>query len=349
MKLTWQRQKLRARHRFATSQGGIDEKETLVVRLEHDGLIGWGEVVPSALYGQSLKASERVLEEAGGLLGDDPFEIEPIVRRLVERFDAQRAAIAAIDSALHDWVGRRLGVPVWRLLGLERPRVRTTFTIGVASPDEVRVKLDEALAAGFDALKVKVGVDHDHTTLSLIRERFSGPLYLDANQAWTISEAVQRIRELAVYRPALIEQPLARDQWRELPRLRELGVAPIYVDESCERPADVVRLAGCVDGINIKFTKCGGIREALRMIALARGHGLGVMLGCFVSSSLAIAPALHIASLADHADLDGHLLLAEDPFDGLTRTGSRIGVADRPGLGVEPKPAGAFQEQSRNR
>ncbi len=349
MKLTWQRQTLRARHRFATSQGGIDEKQTLVLTLEHDGLCGYGEAVPSALYGQSLEACEKVFQHCGELLGDDPFAIEPILGRLIERFDDQRAAIAAIDSALHDWVARRLGVPLWRLLGLQRPRVRTTFTIGVASPDEVRVKLDEALAAGFDALKVKVGVDHDHQTLSLIRERFSGPLYLDANQAWSVSGARQRIRELAVYRPTLIEQPLPRDQWRELPKLRELGVAPIYVDESCQRPADVVRLASCVDGINIKFTKCGGIREALRMIALAHGHGLGIMLGCFVSSSLAIAPALHIASLVDHADLDGHLLLADDPFEGLRREGSLISPPDAPGLGVQPRSAAAIREQGATR
>ncbi len=346
MKLTWQRQRLRARHRFATSQGGIDEKETIVVEIEHDGLTGYGEVVPSALYGQSLESSEAALDEAGGLLGDDPYAIEPIVRRLIERFDTQRAVVAAIDSALHDWVGKALQVPVYRLLGLERPRVRTTFTIGVASPQEVRVKLEEALAAGFEALKVKVGVEHDHTTLALIRERFDGPLYLDANQAWTVGEAKQRIGELAAYRPTLIEQPLARNDWRHLPELRALGVAPIFVDESCERPADVLRLAGFVDGINIKFTKCGGIREALRMIALARSCGLAVMLGCFVSSSLAIAPALHIATLVDHADLDGHLLLADDPFEGLWREGSVIGVGDVPGLGVAPRAQSVMAGQT---
>jgi L-alanine-DL-glutamate epimerase-like enolase superfamily enzyme len=337
MKLTHRRQTLRPRFRFATSQGGVDEKETIVVSLEHDGVVGFGEAVPSALYGQSLEASESALDEMQALLGTDPFAVDSIVTRLVERFDAHRDAVAAVDSALHDWVGKRLGVPVWRLLGLEPARKQTTFTIGVADPDEIRVKAKEALAAGYDALKIKVGVEHDHDTLGYIRESFDGPLLMDANEAWQPDEAADKIRALAPYRPSMIEQPLAKEDWEHMAKLRRLGVAPIYADESCERPADVVRLHGSVDGVNIKFTKCGGIREALRMIALARGLGMGAMLGCFVSSSLAIAPALNIATLVDFADLDGHLLLAEDTFEGIGRDGGTIELGETPGIGVWPR------------
>lgn len=336
MKLSWARQAIRPRFRFATSQGGMDEKETIVVRLEHAGVVGLGEVVPSALYGQSLESAEAALPNMAAVLGDDPFAIEPIVRRLVDQFDDQRAAISGLDAALHDWVGKRLGVPVWRLLGLGHARTRTTITIGVAERDETRKKIAEARAAGYDALKVKVGTPTDWETLAFIRESFSGPLLLDANEAWTIEEAPQRMAALQMFRPTMIEQPLKRADWRRLGELRGAGAAPLFVDESCERPADVVRLHGLVDGINIKLNKCGGIREALWMIALARGLGLQVMLGCFVSSSLAIAPALAIASLVDYADLDGHLLLAEDPFQGIERDGGTIWLGERPGLGVEP-------------
>lgn len=337
MKLSHYRQKLRPRHRFATSQWGIDQKDTLVVSLEHEGIVGLGEVVPSPLYGQSLERAEAALAEVPGLLGDDPFAVESITARLGQRFAVERDVLAAIDSALHDWIGKRLGVPVWRLLGLQRPRRQTSFTIGVAEPDQIRVKVMEALAAGFDMLKVKVGVEHDHDTLSFIREVFDGPLLLDANQAWQPNEAPERIRALAAYRPTLIEQPLPKEHWPQMAELRELGVAPIFADESCQRPADVVRLRGCVDGINIKLSKCGGIREALRMIALARAFEMQVMLGCFVSSSLAIAPALTISSLADFADLDGHLLLGDDPFEGIGRQAGVIELDETPGLGVRPR------------
>jgi L-Ala-D/L-Glu epimerase len=337
MKLKHYRQELRPRHRFSTSQGGVDYKQTIVVQLEHEGITGWGEVVASALYGQTLEACEAALDSMLPLLGEDPFALESIIARLSAKYDDQRAAIAGVDSALHDWIGKRLNVPVWRLLGLDRPRRRTTFTIGVADMAEVRVKVDEALAAGYDALKVKVGVEQDHEVLSLIRSRFDGPLLLDANQAWQPEEAVEKVKALAPFRPAMIEQPLRAADWREMARLCELRVAPIYADESCERFDDVVRLHGYVDGVNIKFTKCGGIREALRMIRVARGLSMGTMLGCFVSSSLAIAPPLCLASLVDFIDLDGHLLLAEDPFEGIANTGSIVELSERAGLGVTPR------------
>lgn len=340
MKLTWQRLTVRPRHRFATSGWATEVKENLVVCLAHDGVTGQGEIVPSALYGQTLAASEQALATIAReeLLGDDPFCIEPILARLLARFDDQRAMIDGLDAALHDWCGRKLGVPVWRLLGLAPARKQTTFTIGVADPELTRIKVDEALDAGFDALKIKVGTDTDEDTLDYIRSRFDGPLFLDANQAWTPATAPQRIRALARYRPTIIEQPLPPADWEHLSALRTLGVAPIFADESCERPADVVRLRDSVDGVNIKFTKCGGIREALRMIALARGFGLQTMLGCFVCSSLAIAPALSIATLVDYADLDGALLLADDPYTGITRTRGVIALGDAPGLGVSVRP-----------
>jgi L-Ala-D/L-Glu epimerase len=336
LKLSWRRQRLRLRYRFATAQAGIDEKETLVVSLEHEDTIGLGEVCPSRVYGQTLESAEAALQAMAGDLGEDPFRIESIVTRLLARHDGERAAVAAVDGALHDWVGRKVGLPVWRLLGLEPARARTTFTIGITSPGETGVKVSEALAAGYTALKVKVGVDTDETTLESIRKHFAGPLLLDANEAWSPEAAPGRIRALSEFRPALIEQPLRRADWRHLRALRELAVAPIFVDESAERPADVVRLHGFVDGVNVKLTKCGGVREALRMVALARGLGLQLMLGCFVSSSLAIAPALAIATLFDFVDLDGHLLLAEDPFTGISQDGSAIALGDGSGFGVVP-------------
>lgn len=335
MELTWQRLDLRLRHTFATARDSVDRKQTLVVRLTHDGRHGEGEITPSSLYGQSLESSEAALADIAGWIGDcDPRRTYAIVDELIRRHDGQRATIAAIDSALHDWNGKRLGAPVFELLGLNPPACRTTFTIGVADAARTRIKTREALAAGAAALKAKIGVPGDLETLQIIREEFSGPLLLDANEAWTPAEALERLPALAPYRPALIEQPLKREFWRENSRLRDLRIAPIFVDEDCERPADVIRLHGCIDGINVKFNKCGGIREALRMFTLARGLGMGVMLGCFVCSSLAIAPALAIAELADFADLDGALLLADDPYAGITFEGGLLRLRGAAGLGV---------------
>lgn len=337
MKLSWRRRTIRLRHRFATSQGGVSEKQVIHVELEHEGLTGTGEVVPSRLYGQSLESSEAALEDMARHLGSDPFAIGAILGGALQRHDAQRAAVTGLDNALYDWVARKLEVPLYRLLGLQAPRVITTFTIGLAGLEETRAKVEEALAAGYTALKVKIGGPHDLQTLAMIRTRFDGPLLLDANEAWSPEEAPERVRALAEFRPAMIEQPVGQDLWQHMRPLRELGIAPIFADESCRRPADVVRLRDCVDGVNIKFTKCGGVREALRMIDLARTLGLKVMVGCFVSTSLAVAPALAIAQLADFADLDGHLLLAADPFEGIVRDGSTLSLGDKPGLGVEER------------
>lgn len=335
MKLSWSRLPLKLRHRFATSQGGVSEKETIVVRIEHDGVFGEGEVTPSRLYGQTLESSEAALGDIRGWIDRfTPARIHAVVTELIRRHDAQRAVIAAIDSALHDWVGRRVNRPTWELLGLDPPACRTTFTIGIADADTTHRKTVEALQAGATALKAKIGVEGDTAALEIIRNAFEGPLLLDANEAWTPETAVQRVRDLARFRPTMIEQPMKREYDAHLPRLRELGVAPIFVDESCERPADVVRLRGLADGVNIKFNKCGGIREALRMIALARGLGMGVMLGCFVCSSLAIAPALAIASLCDYSDLDGALLLADDPYEGIRFEGGVLSFGELPGVAV---------------
>lgn len=336
MILRSRRQPIRPKYAFATSQGVTIEKQTIIVEFEHEGVVGLGEIAPSTTYGQTLESSEEVVACADELIGEDPFAIESIVAALIGAFDGQRAAIGGIESALYDWAGKRLGAPVYRLLGLPCPEVATTLTIGVADASEIAEKVEAAVRDGFKLLKVKVGTEHDERTLAIVRERFGGPLLLDANQAWSPDEAADRIRALAKFRPSMIEQPLARGQEAHLPALRELGVAPIFVDESCERPADVVRLRDAVDGINIKMTKCGGIREALRMIHLARAFEMHVMLGCFVASSLAVAPALAIASQVDFVDLDAGLLLAWDPFDGIEYADGRIRLTDAPGLGVRP-------------
>lgn len=335
MQLRWRRMRLALKRPFQTSQHRLIEKETLLVEFEHDGLIGRGEIMPLESLGQPLEASEAFLDTCQESLGDDPFQIQPVVDRLLAMWPNNRAAICGLDQALFDWAARRLGVPVAQLLGVAAPPIETAFTISAGAGEAVAGHVDEALTSGFTKLKVKVGVATDEETLSTVRSAFDGPLLVDANGAWSAAEALAGLDRVAAFRPTLIEQPLPRERDADVAALRGRAPAPLFADESCHTPADVLRLHGCVDGINIKLAKCGGLLEARRMIDVARVLGMQVMLGCYMCSSLAIAHSLALAPLVDHADLDGHLLLKSDPFCGLRLSGGRLRSPAAPGFGLE--------------
>ncbi|MCH7814721.1 MAG: dipeptide epimerase [Planctomycetes bacterium] len=341
MKLTWERLRLRTRHPFRIARPGASvsgsELERVIVRLEHQGLAGFGEAVPVPYYKQTVASIQQTLERAQPLLGDSPEPIEPIVDRLLHEFDDQRATVAAIDAALHDLVGKRRGQPVFELLGLDPAGTPpTSMTIGIDTAECVQQKVAEA--AEFGILKIKVGTADDHALLELIRQAAPDKrIRVDANCAWDVVQAEQRIPALAPYDLELVEQPLPPGRYDDLRRLRASlppDSPPVIADEDCVRPADVARLVGAVDGINIKLSKCGGLVEALRMIREARASGLAVMLGCMVETTLGIAAAAHLASLVDYVDLDGHLLLAHDPFTGLELEGGTVRPGPGPGLGV---------------
>lgn len=337
MHLTWSRIPLRLRRPFRTATALRTEKETIWVRILADGIEGWGEAVPADTYGQSLESAERTLAAAVDLLGSDPFAIDAIVDRLLERFDHQRATVAAIDAALHDWNGKRRGQPIVRWLGLDpRAAPLTSVTLGIDEPGRLREKTHEL--ADFPIWKIKVGTDAEEQTLALIRrEAPTKTIRIDANTGWPAADALARLERVAAFNVEFVEQPCLRDDLSTLAKLKAAGRCAIVADESCVRPADVPQLVGCVDGINIKLSKCGGIREARRMIALARQAGLKIMLGCMIESSLGIAAAAQLAPLVDWIDLDGHLLLANDPFEGLGGEGGRLTIGRAPGLGVWPR------------
>lgn len=323
--------------RLGASVDGSDVRR-IVVSIEHDGIVGIGEAAPAPYYKQSLDAVENVvqqIQDEPNLIGDDPFLIQSIVDRLLERFGDHRSAVAAIDAALHDWIGKKLGQPVWRLLGLDASRMKhTSMTIGIGSVDEMTERIEATRE--FRSLKIKVGSDHDRETLDLVRKIApNATIRTDANASWTPDIAIERIRALADFPLELVEQPIPAGDLTSLQRIHESSPVPIYADEDCVTCDDILKLVGKVTGVNIKLAKCGGIREAIRMIHVARAHGLKIMLGCMAETSLGVGSALQIASLADVVDLDGHLLLADDPFTGLLRDGDRVLPSDRPGLGVE--------------
>lgn len=324
---------LRTLFEFRIAHGASAMHANTLVRLEHDGLTGLGEASPAHYYGESAALVERALAAWAPHLGDDPFALDALAARLDQVLQGQWAARAALDSALHDWIGRRLGQPVWRLLGLDRAAVPPScVTLGMASPAEMERKL--ATVRDFPRLKVKLGAPGDVDNLRRIRAAYGGMLQVDANAAWRPADAVRVLRRIEPLDIELVEQPVARGDLDGLRWVRARSPIPVFADESVHRLADVGALAGRVDGVNLKLMKTGGLREMLRMIHAARALGMKVMLGSMVESSLALSAAAQLAPLADYLDLDGHWLIADDPFAGAPRERGEIRLSDAPGLGV---------------
>ena len=316
---------------FGIARGSRTTQAVVQVELEHDGLTARGEAAPVYYRGESAESATDFLADAAPKLGDDPFALEETLGAL--RGDA--AGRAALDAALHDWIGRRLGVPVWRLLGLSRVGPVTSYTIGIDTLEGTRERARGARR--FRALKVKVGGAEDLARLEVVRSESDAPLRVDANEGWTLEQARELVPALVELGVELIEQPFQAEDLDSFRALRELQPRPpVVVDEGCHDLSDVAGCASYADGINVKLAKCGGVREAIRMVHAARALGLRTMLGCMIESELGIAPAAQIASLFDWVDLDGHLLLADRPFAGLELSGGRVLPSDAPGLGIEP-------------
>jgi len=325
-----------ANESFRIARAETSAFQTAIVSLEHEGTVGLGEAHPSAIYGgEDTAAALRTVEAARELVGDDPFRIEDVTGRLAEAFPDAPAARCAIDLALHDLVGKLLGVPLCRMLGLSPERMPvTSYTIDLAEPPVMAERAAAAAARGFKVLKIKVGTDGDDERLAAIRGATRLPLRVDANTGWTPEQAVEMIRRMAGYGVEFVEQPIPAGDAEAWRYVRERVDLPIMADESAVSLADLPALVGCVDAVNIKLMKCGGVREALRMIHFARGCGMKVMLGCMLETSLGITAAAHLAPLVDWADLDGNLLIADDPFEGVQVRDGRLVLPDGPGLGV---------------
>jgi L-alanine-DL-glutamate epimerase-like enolase superfamily enzyme len=320
---------------FGIARGSRTTQSVVQLELEHDGVVGRGEASPIYYRGESIdSAAEFLTTAAPPLLGDDPFALEAIEERL-EDVDGEAAGKAALDAALHDWIGQRLGVPVWRLLGLSPEAPATSFTIGIDSLEGTRDRARRARE--FRALKIKVGGAEDLARLEAVREESDAPLRVDANEGWTLEAARELMPELIRLGVEFVEQPFPAADVDSFLALRELHPRlPVIVDEGCHDLRDVAPAAAYADGINVKLAKSGGVREAVRMIHAARALGLRVMIGCMVESQLGVAPAAAIASLADWVDLDGHLLLADQPFMGLRFEDGRVLPGMDAGLGVAP-------------
>jgi len=307
--------------------------EEIFVELELDGVVGYGEASPQDVYGETIESAGAFLDGAEELLGDDPFALEEIERRLAGR-PGEMAAKAAIDSALHDLCGKLTNEPVWRLLGVDRAGPPTSWTIWLGDPDDM-ARRAERVGDRFRRLKLKLGARDgaDVERVRAVRGVSDLPLQVDVNEYWELDEALENVRALVELGVEYVEQPLPAGH-PDGPRLKRESPIPIYVDEDVHTMKDVREAAERAHGVNIKLAKSGGIREAVRMAHAARALDLGVMLGCMVESSLGIAAACQVASLCDHIDLDGNLLLADDPWEGVEFVEGVQLPSFEPGLGV---------------
>jgi L-alanine-DL-glutamate epimerase-like enolase superfamily enzyme len=318
---------------FRISRGVQHYAHCVVATISANGATGLGEAAPTTYYGETQESVLSCLPVYAAHLGSDPFILEDILNDLEHTIGRNGAARAAIDIALHDLVGKLLGVPLYQLLGLNPAKTpKTSFTLGIATPAEMQRKALQA--RDYPILKVKVGTRSDLENIKAIREVSDAVIRVDANAGWTAKEAIRMIEALEPYQIEFVEQPVPAHDLEGLRLIRENVSLPIFADESCITVEDIPRVAGCVDGINIKLMKTGGLRHALKMIHVARAHHLQIMLGCMIESSIAITAAAHLSPLVDYADLDGNLLIDSDPYRGVRIEAGKLILPTDPGLGV---------------
>ncbi|WP_291161158.1 dipeptide epimerase [Gemmatimonas sp. UBA7669] len=325
------------RHPFIIARGGQSSYRTVFVRLvDNDGAEGWGEAAPSRYYGETADSALLAVQQFAPVLANaDAWSLDAIERELEKTLRGNAAARCAVSAALHDLAARRLAVPLWKYWGLDRSAApRSSFTIGIA-PDEATLRARVREAAHYPILKIKLGSHWDREVLRIVREEAPrAQLRVDANAAWTAKQALSMLDALHDVGVDMLEQPLPPQDLAGLRFVRDRAAIAVVADESCLVASDIPKLAGVVDGVNIKLAKCGSLREALRMIAVARAHDMRVMCGCMIETTLGIAAAAHFSPLLDDADLDGAALLSDDPFDGPGIPNGQVTLGDAPGLGV---------------
>jgi L-alanine-DL-glutamate epimerase-like enolase superfamily enzyme len=341
MKLSHQTIELNPTHPFVIARGGYSHHRNVIVRLtDDDGLEGFGEAAPNRYYGESVSTVTAALGQFKPVLERaDPFSLESIEANLNRVLRGNASAKSAVSSALHDLVGKRLGFPVYRLWGLDAATVpQSSFTIAIAENEELAKRVAEA--RDYPILKIKLGTDRDEEIVRIVRNAAPAKrLRVDANAAWTAKHAVRMSDFLADQGVEMVEQPVPANDIEGLRFVRKSSKLPIFADESCLVATDVAKLAGAVDGINIKLAKCGSLREAMRMVHAARALDMQVMAGCMIESSLGISAIAQISPLLDFADFDGAALLSNDPFRGATISGGTVRLSDQPGLGATPAPS----------
>ncbi len=333
---------LRTVHPFGIASGTAADSHNLLIKLTYKDFVGFGEASPVEYHGESPQTAAAVLKAWAetDILGNDPFAIAEICRKMDKSLAGHTSVKAGIEMALHDICGKIANLPTYKMLGLSGLKQPITdFTIGIDSLEMIEKKTQEAVDAGYKVLKVKQGTSFDREIIRSVRKVAKDlPIRVDANGAWTPKQAILMAQFLAEHNVQFIEQPLPRTaSLDDFKLVRERSPLPIYADESISRASDVARLAIAVDGVVVKLAKTGGLLEAIKVIQTARSHGMQIMFGCMLETSLGITAAAHLSGLVDHLDLDGAMLLSNDPFDGAIYDDGILKLTNLPGLGVTYK------------
>ncbi len=342
MRLSWKKLDLHYKHAFKIARAeAYAVCENVIVQVEFEGVVGTGESCPADYMGETRDTVIEGLVEADAkgaeLLGDDPFLIEDITARLKAKFGHRGALRCGLDLALHDLVGKLLGVPLYKLFRLDPKKAgRTCWTVGIDEPDVMLARAEEA--AGYP-LKIKLGTDYDVEIIRDLRGMTKEPIRIDGNCGWDIDRAISTLKAIEKYDIDLCEQPCHPDLDDRVGEVTKATSIPVVADESVDDAADVARLADRYDGINIKLTKSGGLHEAIKKVTVARAHGMVIQLGCMGNSTASITAGAHITPLMDFVDLDGPLLMKDDPYEGaVIEPGGQMVLPSRPGIGATPKP-----------
>ena len=337
LKLSFEPYELQLRHTFTVSSYSRKTTPGVQVKLEYEGYTGYGEASMPPYLGQSVDTVTSFLQRTDLSQFNDPLRLEAILDYVDSLSPGDGAAKAAIDFALHDLVGKLMGLPWWRIWGLDKENTpNTTFTIGIDTPEIIRQKTREC-ADRFNILKVKVGLDNDKEIISTIREVTDLPLAVDANQGWKDREkALDEIFWLKENGVVMVEQPMPKERLDDNAWITERSPLPIFADEAIQRLADIPAIKGAYSGINIKLMKCTGMREAWKMLNYARAEGMKAMIGCMTETSCAVSAAAQLAPAVDFADLDGNLLITNDLYKGMEVIDGKITLNDLPGIGLTP-------------
>lgn len=336
MKLFWTQYNLQLKHTFRIARNARNYVPVVILTLDHDGIIAYGEASPNIRYGEDVETLNAFFSQIDLEQFDSPFAIDEILQYVDSLVTGNNSAKCAVDIALHDWVGKKLKIPLWKMWGLNPKNAPfSSFTIAIDEKEIVRQKVREA--EDFPILKIKVGLENDREMIEVIREITDKPLYVDANEGWkTREKALESVRWLKDKNVTFIEQPMPAEQFDDIKWLRDHSEIPLIADESVLHLEDVPRLAEAFDGINIKLMKSGGIREAVKMIHTAKALKMKVMMGCMIETAVGISAAAQLSPLLDYCDLDGNVLISNDPFNGSRNIKGRLELTEKAGLGVKP-------------